>query len=179
MSEHIETERLILRKFKESDYQDVYEWGSDARISKLMNFDTHKSVCESRDVIRDVLIPDGSYAIILRENQECIGSIGFIYDIDHNKAELGYALKHKYWKQGYMSETISSILDYLFNTKHLNRVEAYIYTQNKASKKVLENCGFEIEGHLKQFYYHKGTYKDCYLLAITSSTYLQHKQIML
>ncbi|MDF9867686.1 ribosomal-protein-alanine N-acetyltransferase [Bacilli bacterium PM5-3] len=171
----METKRLLLREFEVNDVHDVYEWGSDPKVSELMNFKTHQDLTESKYVIEEMLMLNGSLAIIKKDNNECIGSIGCIYDKDHNKVNLGYALKYKYWNQGYMSEAVDCVVADLFNNKFVNRVEVYIYADNIASKRVIEKCGFIEEGYLKQFYYHKGSYKDCFIFGLVASDYRKMK----
>ena len=91
------------------------------------------------------------------------GSIGIINIYGH-KGEIGYWLKEEYAGKGVMSRVVKNFTEYAFEMLKLRRIFAPILPHNKASAKVLENNGFQMEGVLKSFYLKKGKYIDalCY-----------------
>ena len=96
----LETERLVLRPWKESDAEECYRYAQDPRVGPAAGWPVHTSVENSRRIIRDVLSVPETYAIVLKETGLPIGSIG----LHHNdlaekddEAELGYWLGVPYW----------------------------------------------------------------------------------
>ena len=110
----IETPRLLLRAFRSSDVDDIFEYASDPEVTKHVRFVTHKSTDDTRAFLR--LMEEnrraGSsvvWAVTLRSNGKVIGSVGFVcWTPAHRRAELGYALNRHYWNQGYASEAVAA-----------------------------------------------------------------------
>lgn len=102
----LETERLILRPWKAEDAESLYKYASDDRVGPIAGWNTHKSVEESRQIIKDILSAEGIYAVVLKETNEPIGSIGLMtgkksnFDLPENEAEIGYWIGVPYWGQG-------------------------------------------------------------------------------
>lgn len=75
---NLETERLILRPWSFDDAGSLYKYASDDRIGPIAGWNPHKSVDESRQIINDVLSAYGVYAVVLKETDEPVGSIGLM-----------------------------------------------------------------------------------------------------
>jgi RimJ/RimL family protein N-acetyltransferase len=95
---------------------------------------------------------------------EVIGSIGF-GKIENHKAHLGYWLAEKYWNQGIMTEAVKLITKFGFEKLKLKRIEAFVFTFNKASKRVLEKAGYKLEGILRKNSKKGNKFFDDYLFA--------------
>lgn len=171
----METKRLFLRKFRVSDAKDVYEWAGDEKVAETINFEMHKDVAESKQITKEILMQPDNWAIILKDSNKCIGSIGLIQDKDNHKTQIGYSLNRLYWNKGYVTEALQEIIDYCFNSLKLNRVEAIHYTNNPASGRVMEKAGLKREGKMKQYIYVKGEYKDCIMYGLVREDYKESK----
>ena len=89
-----------------------------------------------------------------------------IRDRYRSSVEIGYALSPHYWGKGYFLDSISSILDYIFNNLCLHRVVARTSKLNKSSIVGLERSGFKVEGVMKDYYKkHDGNWFDAVLMA--------------
>ncbi|MCI5950417.1 MAG: GNAT family N-acetyltransferase [Coriobacteriaceae bacterium] len=118
----IETERLILRPWEDSDAEALYKYASDPEVGPAAGWPVHTSVQMSREVIRDVLSAPETYAIVLRETAEPVGSIGLmkprLQDVaptDH-ALELGYWIGKPYWGRGLVSEAAQAVIARAFST---------------------------------------------------------------
>ena len=74
----IETDRLILRKWEESDAESLYKYAKDEAIGPIAGWPPHKSVEESLEIIRTVFSSDECYAVCLKEDNIAIGSISLM-----------------------------------------------------------------------------------------------------
>lgn len=75
----IETERLVLRRWRADDAASLYRYASDDRVSELVLWPTHTSVEMSREVIETVFMPNPhTLAIALKDTGEPIGCIGLV-----------------------------------------------------------------------------------------------------
>ena len=150
----IETDRLLLRPFRESDAEAFFECCQNPNIGNNAGWKPHRSLEESQEILRSVFISQpGIWAITLKEDGRLIGSVGIIPDPKRENPQarmLGYWLDESHWGKGYMTEAVQSVLDYGFNTLQLNLITANCYPHNERSQKVLKRHGFIYEGTLHQ-----------------------------
>ena len=71
----LKTERLILRRFEESDAENVFEYAKDPAVGPIAGWPPHKSVGESLDVIRNVFSAAECYAVCLKEDGKAIARL--------------------------------------------------------------------------------------------------------
>ncbi|RHL05237.1 MULTISPECIES: GNAT family N-acetyltransferase [Bacteroides] len=150
----IETERLLLRPFQESDAEAFFKCCQNPNIGNNAGWKPHGSLEESQEILRSVFISQsGIWAIILKEDGRLIGSVGIIPDPKRENPQarmLGYWLDESHWGKGYMTEAVQSVLDYGFNTLQLSLITANCYPHNERSQQVLKRHGFIYEGTLHQ-----------------------------
>lgn len=153
----IETERLILRKFKLTDYKDMYNnWASDDDVTRYITWATHKNMDETKEVVTKYVIDsekDNYYhwCIELKETGEAVGGIGaFRLFEDLSLFEVGYCIGKKSWNQGITTEAMHAIFKFFFEEVGVNRIEARHDTKNPASGIVMKKSGMQLEGILRQ-----------------------------
>ena len=147
----LETDRLILRAWEITDLDDFFEYASVEGVGEKAGWEHHKSKDKSLEILKMFIEEKKVFAIVLKENQKVIGSIGIEElseeldkDLDNLLGrELGYVLNKDYWNKGIMKEAISKVVDYCFNTLKLNFLMASYFNYNIASKRVLENLNFK------------------------------------
>ncbi len=145
----LETERLILRHWEESDAEECYKYAKDDRVGPGAGWPPHTSVEESRRIIKEVLCEPNTFAIVLKETGLPIGSIGLHFRSDlarlDDEAELGYWLGVPYWGQGLVPEAAREMLRYAFEDLKLDRVWCGYYEGNDKSRRVQEKVGFKYQ----------------------------------
>ena len=147
----LETDRLILRTWELKDLDDFFEYASVEGVGEKAGWEHHKSKDKSLEILKMFIEEKKVFAIVLKENQKVIGSIGIEElseeldkDLDNLLGrELGYILNKDYWNKGIMKEAVSKVVDYCFNTLKLNFLMASYFNYNIASKRVLENLNFK------------------------------------
>lgn len=145
----IETERLILRQWEESDAEDLYKYACDTDIGYPAGWPAHTSVENSREIIKNVLSADETYAVCLKTDNKPIGSIGLkmgeATDMTEEKdeCELGYWLGKPFWGQGIIPEAAKALLRHAFENLHMSIVWCGHYEGNLKSRRVMEKCGFK------------------------------------
>ena len=134
------------------------KWGlaSDPDVGPRAGWPAHKSVEESREIIRTFFHNETTWAIVLKETGEAIGCIGYYthetsnIPIGENDCEVGYWVGKPFWNQGICTETLKLMLDYCINEKHFENIWADHFTGNPASGRVMEKCGFSDTGMLNR-----------------------------
>lgn len=144
----LETERLILRKWTESDADSLFEYAKDPDVGPVAGWPPHKSVEESLDVIRNVLSGEECYAICEKGSNKAIGAIelmlnGYTERIgDDDGCELGYWIGKPFWGRGYMPEAAREIIRHGFEDIGVNKIWCGYFEGNEKSKRVQEKVGF-------------------------------------
>ena len=168
----LETGRLILRKLTMHDAEDVYAYSRDPEVARHVLWDAHRSIGESRAYLRYMLRKyrmneAASWGIELKETGRIIGTVGFMWVQDDNRAaEVGYSLARAQWDKGIMTEALTAVIEYSFLTLRLNRIEAIHDLSNPASGAVMRKCGMIREGTMREKLFNKGKYVDVDLYAI-------------
>jgi len=147
----METKRLILRRWEESDAEDLYAYAMDPDVGPVAGWPTHQSVGESLDVIRNVLSAAECYAICLKEDGKAIGTIELklnghtdMTERD-DECELGYWVGKPFWGRGIMPEAARELLRHAFEDLGMQKVWCGYYEGNIKSKRVQEKCGFKYQ----------------------------------
>ena len=141
----LETERLLLRPWREEDADDLYIYASDPDIGPPAGWPPHTSVENSLEIIRTVLSAPDTFAVCLKENGKPIGSIGFHRNDlaeDDDEYELGYWIGKPYWGKGLIPEASREMLRYAFEDLKMNRIWCGYYDGNEKSRRVQEKLGF-------------------------------------
>ena len=153
----IETERLILRKFRAEDAQPMFiNWASDDEVTKYMTWPTYRSAEEARGYIaylQNNYLNNQFYdwAIEYKEIHEPIGSIGVVsLNETANLVHVGYCIGRNWWHMGVTSEAFAAVIQFMFEEVGVNRVESRHDPRNPNSGKVMLKCGLQYEGTLRQ-----------------------------
>ena len=155
-TQRIETDRLILRRFRLDDAEDMYaNWASDPEVTRFLTWPTHSDVDVSKAVLADWIpkYKDGGFfnwAMEYKDTGKVIGNISVVRLIESiDAAEMGYCMSQAYWGQGLMPEALRAVMDYLFDVVGLNRVAACHDANNPKSGRVMEKAGMKLEGILR------------------------------
>ncbi|MCI6675956.1 MAG: GNAT family N-acetyltransferase [Clostridiales bacterium] len=142
------TERMILRPWRESDAEACYEYAKDPNVGPIAGWPVHTSVENSREIIKNVLMADETYAVCMKEDNKAIGSIGLMIgkrsniDIPETEGEIGYWIGVPFWGQGLIPEAVRELIHYSFEDLHLEKLWCGYFEGNIKSKRVQEKCGF-------------------------------------
>ncbi|WP_207655736.1 GNAT family N-acetyltransferase [Vallitalea okinawensis] len=167
-----ETERLILKNINPNDIKFIYEHFSNDIICKyLYDEEPVKTQEEAQGIIDFYKDPvktgRNRWIIFYKENHLPIGTCGFhCWNPASFKAEIGYDLAYDYWGKGIMAEALYSVIESGFKNMGLNRIQAFISTENENSFRLLERLKFSREGLLRDECYFRGKFYDHYLYAL-------------
>lgn len=143
-----ETERLVLRPWREDDAENLYELAKDPLVGPVAGWHVHTSIDNSRQIIRDILSTENTYAITLRGEDKAIGSIGLMFgeksnlNISDQEAEIGYWIGVPFWGMGYVPEAAKELMRYAFEERNISTLWCGYFEGNEKSKRVQEKCGF-------------------------------------
>ncbi|MDW5289928.1 GNAT family N-acetyltransferase [Formosa sp. PL04] len=147
----LESERILLRPFVNSDLEHVFKGLSHPEIIKYygISFKSLEATKEQMQWFSDLEKNETGiwWAVCSKVNGEFLGA-GGLNDLSkaHKKAEIGFWLLAEHWGKGFMTETIPLILNYAFNTKGLHRIEGFVETENTNCKNALSKLKFNLEG---------------------------------
>ena len=142
-----ECENLNLRPLKHTDINDIFEYSSNENTCKYLRWGPHNSIEETKKFLEKVLNgydnpSDIIWGVEENKSKKIIGLIR-IYHLLDDTAYLSYVLNENYINKGYMTEAVKGAINICFETLDFNVVNAYYIDENKASLKVMLNCGME------------------------------------
>ena len=147
----LETQRLLLRRWEDSDAESLYEYAKDPDVGPIAGWPAHRSIEESRSVIKNVFDGKEAYAICLKTDNKAIGAIELklnghtdMTERD-DECELGYWLGKPFWGQGIMPESAKEMLRHAFVDIGMTKVWCGYYEGNTKSKRVQEKAGFRYQ----------------------------------
>jgi len=176
----IKTERLLLRKIQQNDYNEMKSILQDEDLMLLGWGRTYSD--EQVQIWIDKITNQyeyfgfSYYMAIEKSTDSVIGIMGILPVTikEVNYIEIAYILKKKYWNKGYATEGISACVDYIFNVLNADKYIAQVIPENINSIKVAEKLGMNvIDEYIRE---HKG--KDVFHLIYgqTKEEYFKHKK---
>ncbi len=181
-TKRIKTRRLVLKRFKEGDAKEMFEsWASDERVTKYLTWQAHKSVEETRAILKVWCAEyayDNRYQWAMEYKGALIGNISVVnYSEGHEYAVIGYCSAVKYWGQGFMTEALEAVLEFLFNEVGFHRVELRHIVENVGSGRVAQKCGMQYEGTARQIHrYLDGSFADLAKYGILKEEWQKNKE---
>ena len=160
------TERLLLRKMKESDAEEIFLLRSNEEAMKYIDRPRATSLQDGLDLIRrdidSITASNGiSWAITRTNEAKLIGTLGFWrMTKEHFRAEIGYMLHPLYHGKGIMHEAIGAAIHFGFHVMNLHSIEADVNPDNIASIKLLEKNNFIREALYRENYFYDGKFLD-------------------
>lgn len=174
----LEGKRIVLRRIELSDADTLLEYWGDPDVVKFMNMSPFTSADE---VVEMITLLNGlaecedtlRWGIELKDEHKLIGSCGFnTWQLSGAyRAEIGYDLGKSYWNQGYMTEALSLMLSFGYETMGLNRIEALVQPVNPASSRLLQSFHFHNEGLLRQYQKTDTGFVDLFMFSLLKSEY--------
>lgn len=162
----VETDRLLLRPFCTDDVMSVLKnWAGDEFVQGMYGEPAYKTSEEVRKLLEKYITGynTGStyrWAVIEKESGECIGQIAyFLVDPKNSWGEIEYCIGATYQGKGYATEATKAVIDYGFRKIGFNKVQICVRPSNTRSKRVIEKCGFEYEGTLRDYFFINGEYE--------------------
>lgn len=143
----IRTRRLLLRPFKESDYDDLYEFLSQLENDEFEGYPgiTYES---GKEHLKHRVGSEEFYAVELMDSGKVIGNI-YCGNRDYEAKEVGFIINKEYRRKGYAFKALSAVMDHAFRAG-AHRVFAECDPRNTGSWKLLEKACLRREAHFQK-----------------------------
>jgi [ribosomal protein S5]-alanine N-acetyltransferase len=161
-----------LRKITLEDVEDMHSYGSSEEVSKYVTWETHNTLCDTKEFVEFVLTQYENkkiapWGIEYKENGKLIGTVDFVsWQVKHNSAEIGYVLSQDYWGKGISTEAANEVIKFGFTHMDLVRIQAKCFVENIGSARVMEKVGMSFEGTLRKGMVVKGKHQDIKIYSI-------------
>jgi len=192
MRNHLESDRIVIRKLLVFDFYDVYKnirnkqvrkWIGAPR-SKIFENPIGRVICRYAEyflkgmkVLFSVFFKSNTekvyrFGIVLKETGKVIGIISLTKNSPNDDfADIGFWIGRRYWSMGLMSEILPLAVKFGFEQLELERIEAWTFEENSGSIKVLEKCAFKQESVVKNAYVKYGQHRNRVNYAICKSEF--------
>lgn len=163
--------RVYLRALEPDDYKTSIKWRKDDEIWGMLGGAMYYvSEAYEKKWVEDAIFnsKDIKLAVCEKESNKYIGNV-YATDIDLiNRSCTSHVLigDHDFWNRGFAPEAYQLLLNFLFNERNINRVQALVLESNVASLKMHQKVGFKIEGTLRNSVFKNGKYQNQILLSI-------------
>lgn len=149
----LETERLLLRKFREEDFADFCEYAIDPEMCRMMGRENIHAAVSARPTFEWLLNrEERAYALIYRETGKVIGNLtvynsfptqNTVKELEGKTGRsLSFSLSRQYQRRGLMFEAVSSVIDHLFHTEGADYIVCGHFDFNIPSRELLKKLGF-------------------------------------
>jgi ribosomal-protein-alanine N-acetyltransferase len=175
----LQTDRLILNSFTETDAINVAKLAGDKRVVEMtaslpypyevpLAVSWIKSHPEKLEQDLDYI-----FAIRLKSNSQLIGCINIGLNEKHDRGYVGYWIGYDYWSNGFCTEALQAIIKFGFEEIKVNKIWAEHKTFNIGSERVMEKAGMRHEGIMRSHYkQNDGEYLDMSVKSILRSEYM-------
>jgi RimJ/RimL family protein N-acetyltransferase len=149
------TERLLLRRPRPDDAQALFDaYASDPQATRYLSWRTHESVTETAEFLRDATTSwaDGSefiWVLVPPGRTDAVGAIGAAPG--PHGVEIGYVLGRDWWGQGFATEALTGLMDWLRAQPGVYRIWAYCAVEHARSARVLQRGGMTYEATLRRW----------------------------
>jgi RimJ/RimL family protein N-acetyltransferase len=162
--------QVQLRALEDSDVPRLFEIFSDPRVMRYWSTPPLQDPSEASGLfgrIQDGFRSRQLFQWGIQFGEDLVGTCTLFHvDLVHRRAEIGYALGHRFWGKGLARDGVSAAIAFAFETLHLHRLEADVDPRNARSLKLLEGLGFRKEGCLRERYIVGGEIQDALLLGL-------------
>lgn len=177
----IETDRLTLRRYVESDYDDLLKLQSNPDVARFLLYDarTPEQVKEAlagrlADVPMDTDGQALTVAVILRETGQHVGEVTmFVQSAEQRTGEIGYVFHPEFHGRGFAAEATIELLRLGFEQLGMHRVIARLDARNTGSVNLLKRLGLRQEAHFVRNEYLKGEWTDELVFAMLADEWNQ------
>lgn len=149
----IKSGQILLRYIRETDTDFLFSYRSLPEVAKYQYWEpfTMEQTISFVDKCKDPQIKDGQWlGLIIEKEGIAIGDCALM--IDHKTAEIGCNISPEFQKQGLAKEVLSALIDYCFQSKHVNEITAITDSRNIASINLLKSLGMmkipDFENHI-------------------------------
>ena len=171
-TQRLETERLVLRRLNVEDAEPLF-YGLRNQPEFLYYTNKEKiSLEKQKEAFLELeeKYQNNEYynwAIVLKETDDIVGMINFRVENKNDSVEFNYATDNRFTGRGFMTEALRAVTEFALEKMEVNRIQGGCVVKNIASKRVIEKCGYEFEGVLKNYVKLSDGYHDMNMFAIT------------
>lgn len=167
--EGLETERLILRDYREDDFDEYFRLKTDEKtmyyLQDIQLFSKEEADEDFQMVLEDMKKLDRKFYFLhmeLKESHEQVGSVGYTVTDNTPAGKLvhaGYFTYPKFWGNGYTTEALKKVLEFAFTEHDVYRVTTGCLAENVGSERVMQKCGLIKEAEHVDYEWHDGKMK--------------------
>ncbi len=145
---------ILIRDLNLKDLDDYFEYAKQPEVGPNAGWKPITSLEICKRVLSGNILSKDVYAIALRDSNKLIGTISlYNYGVrKYNKVKtLGFSLSSLYWNKGIMTRVVKMMIEYAFTKTDCEVLEVGHHSDNYASKRVIEKCGFNYDGRLCKY----------------------------
>ena len=154
---------MKIRALEETDLQFVHHLNNEYTIMSYWFEEPYESLSELKTLYQKHILDESERRFIIEDDHTSIGVVELV--------EINFVLGNK----GYAKKAFKMAIDYAFLVLNLNKVYLYVDVNNEKAVHIYKKAGFIIEGELKEHFYTQGKYKDCYVMGLLKTKWIEQR----
>lgn len=172
----LETDRLILREWKLSDAEDMFEYAHSPDVGPSAGWMPHKTIEDTQEYLAKTMNDGDTWALVFKPENKVIGSVGLhnsrLREAEMKSKSIGYVMNSRYWGKGIMTEAVKAVIEYAFTDLDLQILSLEHFGFNQRSKRVIQKCGFVFEGIIVKNLSFNGQEIDLWIYSLKKDEWL-------
>ena len=164
---------MIIRALEETDLRFVHNLNNEDSIMSYWFEEPYQSLSELENLYKKHILDESERRFIVEEDSISIGVVELLeINFIHRTCEVLIIIDPQYANRGYAKKAFKMAIDYAFLVLNMNKVYLYVDIKNEKAVHIYKSNNFEIEGTLKEHFYTRGEYRDCYVMGLLKRNWI-------
>ena len=164
---------MIIRALEATDLKFVHHLNNEYSIMYYWFEEPYQSLSELQSLYQKHILDESERRFIIEEDSKRIGVVELVeINFIHRTCEIQIIVDPQYNGKGYAKSAFKMAIDYAFLVLNLNKIYLFVDTTNDKAVHIYSSQNFEIEGTLKEHFYTRGQYSDCYVMGLLKRNWL-------
>ncbi len=167
---------MIIRALEKTDLQYLHNLNNEYSIMSYWFEEPYQSLSELESLYQKHILDESERRFVIEENQQSIGVVELLeINFIHITCEVLIIVDPQFANRGYAKKAFKMAIDYAFLVLNMHKVYLYVDVKNEKAVHIYKSNNFEIEGELKEHFYTRGEYRDCYVMGLLKRNWVNQQ----
>ena len=167
---------MIIRALEKTDLQYLHNLNNEYSIMSYWFEEPYQSLSELESLYQKHILDESEIRFVIEEDQQSIGVVELLeINFIHRTCEVLIIVDPQFANRGYAKKAFKMAVDYAFLVLNMHKVYLYVDVNNEKAVHIYKSNNFEIEGKLKEHFYTRGEYRDCYVMGLLKRNWVNQQ----
>lgn len=169
--------KMIIRALEETDLKFVHHLNNEYSIMAYWFEEPYQSLSELENLYQKHILDESERRFIIEDNHISLGVVELVeINFVHRNCEIQIIIDPIHSNKGYAKKAFKMAIDYAFLVLNMNKVYLYVDVRNEKAVHIYKSNNFIVEGNLQEHFYTRGEYRDCYVMGLLKSNWIDKRQ---